>query len=674
MTCDPAPHFEGNPEEANPGSTPRFELIERVAWREDREVWRARQIWPPRQIALKLSHDLPQLRREAAALVRVGPPTVPEVIEVGEIALHGYPEPVPGLAAEWVEGLPIDSATLSLPLPERLDRFARLCDAVEQIHEAGLIHGDIKPLNVRVDWNGEVRVLDLGDVRPRGKKFATEEFATGSLAYSAPERLRGESATESSDVYSLGVILYDLLAGARPWRTQEADGPHALRRAILRSDPPSPRRVAPWVSPAMEAIVLQALASHPGRRYSTARAIGEEIRRALRGERVHARRPAANSRLWDFLRHHPRQTLAVGSLILALLAAITISVGGAMAAHSAERRADKLRGPVEQVTTVLLDQVERFARLGGTLATRQKWIALAERTLARPDFAENRGEIRAIDARLHRLLGELIDEEDHHELAIEHFERARDIYEALYEREPGPEYGGCLSICRVRIGDLAFQSGDEELTAECYGFAFQLDRDLHEEYPDDMTLYDDLGYSHERIGSFALKHGDVHEAGEHFRERLKIATEVFQIETTPHRAFALLQSESLLAEFAGKTLHPSWQLECLWRSHDWGEWILVATPNDRKVVRRHISTCLAVASVRQKLSQDPSYSESRTSPTIGELLSDARTLAEVVVAADGHDPAVHRLKESVEHAWEQFQKRSAEDRDDRFDGSGKESP
>ena len=117
-TPNPEPRHERNQDDDRPAPvSARYQLIERVAWREEREVWRARQTWPPRPVALKLSHDLAQLRREAAALVQVGPPAVPEVIEVGTITVSKQTEPIPGLASEWIDGLPIVFDPLTLPAP-----------------------------------------------------------------------------------------------------------------------------------------------------------------------------------------------------------------------------------------------------------------------------------------------------------------------------------------------------------------------------------------------------------------------------------------------------------------------------------------------------------------------------------------------------------------------------
>lgn len=649
---DPAPDGPANPRPCRGG--PRYQWLERIAWREGREVWRARQEWPPRLVALKLSRDLDELRREAEDLLRVGLPWVPEVIEIGEIEVPGSSERVPALVQDWLIGVPLDAAARERSLEERLALFANLCDAVEAIHRAGLAHGDLKPANIIAGAEDEVRILDLGAARrseassggdPAPAQGTDPGRATSSLAYAAPERALGGAPSVAADIHSLGVILYELIAGARPWRVEESQGTRALRRALLRSEPPSPRLVVPRLPASLEAVTLRALASHPGRRYRSSAELGAEVRRALAGEPVRARRPGAAERIVGYLGRRPAQAASVAAILLALVSAIGLGIAGSVDARAAQERAAALRGPVESAAAVLLDRVATLDLRSGTLPARRRWIELAERTIAASDLDARPGGESELEARLHRLLGDLFHEEGEVERAGEHQERARAIYETLWARDRRPEIGAELSIATVRIGDLARERSDFAIAAECYRFAIRLDRELHELCPEDLTLLDNLGYSHERVADLAWRFGDREGAREHIEKRYSIALAVYQREPTPHRAFAMLQAEGLLCTLAAADRCDERMLEHLWRSFDWGEWILDLTPDDRKVQRRHAATLIAIAG---HLCEEPAARGGGDGAvdvdrTIDAVLERARGLAAEVFREDPHDDEARRL-------------------------------
>jgi DNA-binding NtrC family response regulator/tetratricopeptide (TPR) repeat protein len=168
--------------------------------------------------------------------------------------------PVTGLATRWVDGPDLREAALGLPLEGRMRLFAGVLDAVAYLHRRGLLHLDLKPENVVVGEDGEPVLLDLGSARPL---HAGPGEAGGTLGYASPEVLRGEAPTAASDVYGLGAVLYELLAGRPPFGKA---APDATRRAMLSEDPPSLRIVAPDVPRALVKVVDDLLARDPVRR------------------------------------------------------------------------------------------------------------------------------------------------------------------------------------------------------------------------------------------------------------------------------------------------------------------------------------------------------------------------------------------------------------------------
>ena len=207
-------------------------------------------------------------------------------------------------AMKRVDGKRLDELAPGMPLSERLRAFQRICEAVAFAHARGLVHRDLKPENVMVGPFGEVLVMDWGvakalegpavipapDGVARPLPAATDAGAVvGTLAYMAPEQAAGaaDRVGKPADVYALGAILYFLLSGRAPF-----DGPAAERRARgdARAEPEPPRRWDPRIAPALEAIVLRAIAVEPGARYASAEDLSAEVARFLDGDRVLAHR------------------------------------------------------------------------------------------------------------------------------------------------------------------------------------------------------------------------------------------------------------------------------------------------------------------------------------------------------------------------------------------------
>ena len=266
------------------------------------------------------------------------------------------------LALEYVEGEDILAYAVrqTLPTRERLELFLAALEAVGHAHHLGIVHRDLKPRHLLVGKDGRPRLLDFGisklvDPETRESVAVTRtESRALTPAYASPEQFRGEPVTPASDVYSLGVILYELIAGVRPFAAISGT---ALERAVLESDPEPPstaaRRVAigsnggvdthtrpprrSGLSRDLDAICLKALRKRPEERYADAGELADDLRRHLDGRPVTARRGGRRYRLGRFLDRH-RARIASG-------AAIALAVAALLLAVRAQREADRLRPP-----------------------------------------------------------------------------------------------------------------------------------------------------------------------------------------------------------------------------------------------------------------------------------------------------------------------------------------
>ncbi len=282
------------------------------------------------RVALKLLHvtDAPDetlVRRfatEQQILSRLNHPNIAHLIDAGVTA-----EGRPFMATEFVDGQTIDAwcRDRRSSLEQRLQLFLKVCDAVDYAHRHMVIHRDLKPANILVSADGEPKLLDFGIARlvdgPQRNDDDDEPEGRGlTLSYASPEQIEGEGLSTATDVYSLGVVLYELLTGTSPFAQHEGAGD--LRHAVLAGsfEPPSRLEKKPVkrISQDLEAVVLKAMRVDPELRYESARSLAEDVLRLLEHRPVIARRGHAFYRAGRFLRRH-RLSVTVAALVAALL-------------------------------------------------------------------------------------------------------------------------------------------------------------------------------------------------------------------------------------------------------------------------------------------------------------------------------------------------------------------
>ena len=264
------------------------------------EVYRARDIRLDRIVAIKtLRADLARdqifqarFRREAQSAASLNHPSVVAVYDTGEDMASGLP--VPYIVMEYVDGRTVRDLLQEghRLLPERsIEIIDGVLRALDYSHQAGIVHRDIKPGNVMVTRNGDVKVMDFGIARAMSDAQSTMTQTAqviGTAQYLSPEQARGERVDSRSDLYSTGCLLYELLTGRPPFT---GDSPVAIAYQHVRENPVPPSRVDPDVPPWADAIVLKAMAKSPADRYQTAADMRADLQRAASGMPVAAAPP-----------------------------------------------------------------------------------------------------------------------------------------------------------------------------------------------------------------------------------------------------------------------------------------------------------------------------------------------------------------------------------------------
>jgi serine/threonine-protein kinase len=322
--------------------------------------------------ALDSPEVLRRFREEREILARLEHPNIARLLDAGTTA-----EGLPYVVMEHVQGLPVDRYCdeRRLGAAERLALFRGICAAVQHAHRNLVVHRDLKPSNVLVTADGVPKLLDFGiaklldplDPAPARTRTALRRLTPG---YASPEQVRGEPVTTATDIYSLGVLLYELLAGRPPYRL-DTTRPGEMERTICEVEPerPSlvvtraldagareiaaarrttPKRLARALAGDLDTIVLAALRKEPARRYPSVEQLAEDLRRHVEGLPVLARPDSRRYRAAKFVGRHRVETAAV-----AVLLALVVGFGASMALLA--RRTARERDTAERVTEFLVD-------------------------------------------------------------------------------------------------------------------------------------------------------------------------------------------------------------------------------------------------------------------------------------------------------------------------------
>ena len=339
-----------------------FRLLEQIAEGGMGAVYRAERVEGDfaQQAAVKLIasrlHSADTLRRfrsERQILASLQHSNIVALLD-GGLTPGGHPY----LAMEYVSGLPLTEycATNKTSLHERIRLFLQVCAAVRFAHRHLVVHRDLKPANVLVTREGVVKVLDFGIAKLLQEDGAPVE-GTGLLLgpltadYASPEQLRGGTVSTASDVYSLGVVLYELLSGTRPYRTTGRALDDVLK-VVVHEEPPRPSAAGspdlPYAASGLkgdlDSILSKAMAKDPERRYPTVEDLAHDLQRFLDGRPVKAQPESRSYVVGKFLNRHRPAALATLAAVVAVLAGLGVSLWqGRVARQERDRATAQLR-------------------------------------------------------------------------------------------------------------------------------------------------------------------------------------------------------------------------------------------------------------------------------------------------------------------------------------------
>jgi tetratricopeptide (TPR) repeat protein len=474
----------------------------------DPELDRVVAIKVPRPGTFGPGRDEERFLREARSAAQLRHPGIVTVHEIGN------EQGLPYIVSDFIDGCTLDASMLRSPpnFRDAAGLIAQLADALDYAHREQVIHRDVKPSNVLLDRAGRPHLADFGLARRGGQRDVTltlDGQVVGTPAYMAPEQAAGEQARVDgrSDVYSLGVMLYELLTKALPFRGTS----RMLLLQVLREEPPAPRGLNDRIPRDLETITLKAMAKEPGNRYQTGGELAADLRRWLAGEPILARPVGPAGKAWRWCRRNPRVAALLGAVALLLVLIAVGSTVSALVIARARDAAELHRRRAEENYQKARAAVDILAQVGGEgledVPQMEQWQReVLERALefyegfsdqdsADPVLRHETGRAYARVGTIQRMLGR-------HDRAEEAYRKALAVFERLAAEFPGEAaYRHELAASHTDQGELLRTTGGPTRQAEDhYDRAIQLEEALAATSPGEPSYRHELARAHNNRG------------------------------------------------------------------------------------------------------------------------------------------------------------------------------
>lgn len=455
---------------------------------------------------------------------------------------------LPYFVMEYIEGKRLDDycRESNLSILQRLELFQKICAAVSYAHQRLVIHRDLKPANIRVTAGGEPKLLDFGIAKLLDPGTAIEQTMTFAAVmtpdYASPEQVRGENITTASDVYSLGVILYELLTDQKPYKIDNRISPDIVR-AITEREPTKPSTaLARSQNPKsktenlkllrgdLDNIVLMALRKEPERRYQSVEQFSEDIRRHLQERPVLARKDTMGYRAAKFARRNKVGLVAAALVLLILVGGIVATSWEAHIAIREKARAERRFNQVRKLAnSVLFDYHDAIKALPGATKVRERLVKDALNYLdSLAGEAHDDPALQRELAAAYERVGDVRGGESSGSLgditgAVESYTKALRIREALLAVNPADAQARRdLASSHQKLGYRLLDTSESSNGFEHLKKALALYLDLTREQPANDDLQLELADTGNKLGRAMRRRGDLVGALEKYRAALAI--------------------------------------------------------------------------------------------------------------------------------------------------------
>ncbi len=510
-----------------------------------------------KQVAIKLirggmasEYTIKRFKAERQILANLEHANIARLIDGGTTE-----EGAPYFSMEYVEGKPLDQycALHHLSIPHRLELFRTVCAAVQYAHQRLVIHRDLKPSNILVTEDGTPKLLDFGIAKlldeEVGLGLTFTGFALMTPEYSSPEQVKGEPVTTAADVYSLGMVLYELLALQRAYELKTRSTLE-ISRVVCQVEPKRPSAVTPrelsrQLAGDLDTIVLKAVRKEPARRYASAQELSEDIRRHLAGLPVFARGESTSYRAAKFVQRHKAAVAATALVGLSLLGGLVATVRQARIAEANRARAERRFGEVRKLANaVLFKYHDGIAKLPGSTAVRETMLNDAL------EYLDNLAHDSAGDISLMRELATAYEKVGHVQAgvnigsigdtagALKSYQKELAIREQITSLQPASlEDRRRLASAYIEVGMTVGNTGNDKARLEMFGKAFAMYQAVAETDPTNIKYRGDLarGYWHLADASESLD-----EKINNFRKSATIYQDLAVANPTEYRRSAAL--------------------------------------------------------------------------------------------------------------------------------------